>query len=90
MQLGSYTSVSIVTFFGILAFQLADMTGITQYLKRKCTTLKVAIRNLQKAEAEPHSPTGSLPDRLNNPEEYELSCHTPQGHATAETKVDEA
>ena len=87
-----YTSVSIAlaTFMGILAFQLANMTGITQYLKRKCTTLKVAIRNLQKAEPEPHSPTGSLPDRLNNPEEYELSCHTPQEHATAETKVDEA
>ena len=87
-----YTSVSIAlaAFIGILAFQLANMTGITQYLKRKCTTLKVAIRNLQKAEAEPHSPMGSLPDRLNNPEEYELSCHPPQGHATAETKVDEA
>ena len=87
-----YTSVSIAlaTFFGILAFQLADLTGITQYLKRKCTTLKVAIRNVQKAEAEPCSPTGSLPDRLNNPEEYELSCHPPQEHATAETKVDEA
>ena len=75
-----YTSVSIsfVKFFGILAFQLANMTGITQYLKRKCTTLKVAIRNPQKAEAEPRSPTGSLPERLNNPEEYELSRHTPQ------------
>ena len=87
-----YTSVSIAltTFIGILTFHLANMTGITQYLKRKCTTLKVAIRNLQKAEAEPRSPTGSLPDRLNNPEEYELSCHTPQEHATAETKVDEA
>ena len=87
-----YTSVSIAltTFMGILAFHLANMTGITQYLKRKCTTLKVAIRNPQKAEAEPRSPTGSLPDRLNNPEEYELSCHPPQEHATAETKVDEA
>ena len=87
-----YTSVSIAltTFIGILTFHLANMTGITQYLKRKCTTLKVAIRNPQKAEAEPSSPTGSLPDRLNNPEEYELSCHTPQEHATAETKVDEA
>ena len=91
LQVG-YTSVSIAlaTFFSILAFWLADVTGIAQYLKRKCTTLKVAIQNLQKAEAEPRSPTGSLPDRLNNPEEYELSCHPPQEHATAETKVDEA
>ena len=90
-----YTSVSIAfaTFIGILVFQLADVTGITQYLKRKCAALKVAIRNLQKAEAEPKSPTSSLPDRLNNPEEYELSSHTPQKHATAETieeVVDEA
>ena len=91
LQVG-YTSVSIAlaTFFSILAFRLADVTGIAQYLKMKCTTLKVAIRNLQKAEAEPRSPTGSLPDRLNNPEEFELSCHPPQEHATAETKVDEA
>ena len=67
-----YTSVSIAlaTFFGILAFQLADVTGITQYLKWKCTALKIVIRNPQKAEVEPSSPTGSLPDWLNNPEEY--------------------
>ena len=82
-----YTSVSIAfaTFIVILAFQLANVTGITQYLKRKCK----AIRN-----QEPRSPTDSLPDRLINAEEYELPFHTPQQHAdaelTGEEKVDGA
>ena len=37
-----YTSVPIAfaTFIGILTFQLASVTGITQYLKRKCAALK--------------------------------------------------
>ena len=36
-----YTSVSValVTFIGIFVFQLANVTGITQYLKRKCTAI---------------------------------------------------
>ena len=63
-------SIAFATFIGILAFQLANVTGITQYLKRKCTALKVAIKN--QAQAEPQSFTSSLPDRLINPEEYEL------------------
>ena len=75
-------SIAFATFIGILAFQLANVTGITQCLKRKYTTLKVAIRN--QAEATPKSLTSSLPDRLINPEEYELPFHTPQGHASAE------
>ena len=41
------------------------------------------IRN--EAEAKVRSPTGSLPDRLINPEEYEQPFHTPQGNATAES-----
>ena len=77
-----YTSVSIAfaTFIGIVAFQLANVTGITQYLKRKCK----AIRN-----QEPKSPTDSLPDRLINAEEYELPFHTPQQHANAELTGEE-
>ena len=73
-----YTSVSIAfaTFFAILMIQLANVTGMTQYLKRKCKALKAAIRN-----QEPKSPTDSLPDRLINAEEYELPFHTPQEHA---------
>ena len=48
-----YTSVSIAfaTFIVILAFHLANVTGITQYLERKCAV--VAIRNQAKAEVEP-------------------------------------
>ena len=54
-----YTSVSIVfaIFVCILAFQLANMTGITRYLNRNC-----AVQNPQGAESELRSPTGSLPD----------------------------
>ena len=59
---------------------MANVTGITQYLKMKCTA--VATRNKYRAEAEVRTPTGSLPDRLINPEENELSFHTP--HATVE------
>ena len=70
--------VALATFIGILAFQLANVTGITQYLKRKYTALKLAIRN--QAEAAPKPPTGTLPHRLTNPEEYELTL---QEHATA-------
>ena len=77
-----YTSVSIAfaTFIVILAFQLANVTGITQYLKRKCK----AIRN-----QELNSPTDSLPDRLINAEEYELDLHTPQEQADAELTGEE-
>ena len=89
-----YTSASIAlaTFIGILVFQLANVTGITQHLKRKCTALKLAIRNQSAAEAEVEPLDNDLlPDRLINPEEYEPPFHTPQGHATAElTGVNEA
>ena len=58
------------------------MTGIVQYLKNRCA--RVAIRNEAGAEVEPLA-NGSLPDRLINPEEYELPFYTPQEHITAET-----
>ena len=77
-----YASVSIAfaTFSGILVYQLVNVTGIIQYLKRKCTA--VAIRDQAEAEVEPLN-DGSLPHRLINPEEYEPPFHTPQGHTTA-------
>ena len=79
-----YTSVSIAfaTFIGIFVLQLANATGITQALKRKCRDWKLVIRN---PEPELRSPTDSLPDRLINPEEYEEPFHTPQQHASAES-----
>ena len=62
-----YTSVSIAfaTFVGILAFQLANVAGIIEYLKTKCPA--IAMRNTNQAEAEPKSPTGSLPDQADKP-----------------------
>ena len=71
-------SVSIVfaTFIGIVAFQLANVTGITQYLKRKRAALKLATMNQNEAKAELRSPTDSLPDRLLNPDDYEPSLYT--------------
>ena len=79
-----YTSVSIAfaTFVGILAFQLANVAGIIEYLKTKCPA--IAMRNTNQAEAEPKSPTGSLPDRLINPGEYEPPLHSQQEHVTAQ------
>ena len=78
-----YTSVSIAfaTFIAILVIQLANVTGITQHLKRKCKALNLATMNQNEAKAEPRFPTGSLPDRLLNPEP---SLNISQGHATAE------
>ena len=87
-----YTSVSIAfaTFIGTIVFQLANVTGTTQYIKRKYIALKVAIQNLEPAEAEVRSLTGSLPDRLINPDNYEPPFYMPQGHTTAErTRVNE-
>ena len=79
-----YTSISIafVTFIGILVFQLSNVTGIAQYLKRKCIVVPIR-KQAEAAEAEPFD-IDSLPDRLINPEEYELPFHTSQGHATTE------
>ena len=78
-----YTSVSIAfaTFTCILGFQLAKVSGITQWLNRKFPSLKKTIQNPQEAESELRSPTDSLPDRLINPDDYEPPFHTPQAHA---------
>jgi len=86
-----YTSITIalVTFIGILAFQLADVTGITPCLKKKYTDMKryiMANRHSSRAEAEveSESDTDSLPDRLINPNEYERLSFTAQEHRVAE------
>ena len=80
-----YTSVCIAfaTFVCILSFQLANVTGITEYLNGKCQAFKITIRSLH-TEDEVRSPTGSLPDRLINPEHYEPSFYIPQRNATVE------
>ena len=70
--------VAFATFIGILAIQVANVTGITQYLKRKYAASRLAA--VIQTEAEANSPTDSLPDRLINPEEYE----SPFPHTAAE------
>ena len=66
--------------------KLANKIGITHCLKRKFKTLKRCMqvtRPTSKAEAdvEAESDTGSLPDRLINPEEYEPVLPTREEHA---------
>ena len=70
-------SIAFATFIGVLVFQLAKVTGIFQYLKRKCAA--VVTRNAHQTED-----TDVLPDRLVNPEEYEPSIHTPHQPAISE------
>ena len=62
-------SIALATFIGILAFQLASVSGITQYLKRKCAAVAIRSRKAN-VYVEPLD-NDSLPDRLINPEEYE-------------------
>ena len=60
---------------------MANVTGISQYLKRKC--IAAASRNQAEADVEPQD-DGSLPDWLVNPKEYEPPFHTSQGHTITE------
>ena len=61
-----------------ICYDLAKKAGITQHMKKKYCTLKTYILGTRcRKQAETHvedeseSDTGSLPDRLINPEEYE-------------------
>ena len=59
------------------------MTGISQYLKKKCAA--VAITNVHQAEAEVEpADINFLPDRLVNPGQYEPPLHTPPQYTTGE------
>jgi len=82
-------TITLVTFIGILFFQLANVVGITQCLKKKYTDLKrntKANKHIVQAETEveSESDTDSLPDRLINPNEYERLSSTAQEHRVAE------
>ena len=81
----AYTSVSIAfaIFVAILAFQLVKMTGMTQYLQRKCTAIAVRYVHQAEDELEPLN-ADNMPDRLVNPGEYEPPLNTPPRSATAE------
>ena len=69
--------------------KLAKKAGIAQYLKRKHKALKRCIETARhtghtEADVETVSDTGSLPDRLINPGEYEPVLLTAEEHTTTE------
>ena len=66
--------------------KLTKKAGITQCLKRIYESLKICARCTGQTEAdvEREFDTGSLPDRLLNPEEYESVLSTTEQHTAAE------
>ena len=72
-----------------ICYVLAKKAGITQSLKRKYKALKRCLQFLictheVEADMEAESDTGSLPDRLINPGEYEPLIPTRDEHTAAE------
>ena len=68
---------------------LAKKASITQYLTRKYDSLKrrvlaVCCTSQAEADVDAESDTGSLPDRLVNPGEYEPVTPTTGEHTVAE------
>ena len=73
--------------------KLAKKISITQCLKRMYKTLKTCIQITRppseaEVDVETESDTGSLPDRLINPGEYEPVLLTTEEHSTAEPTED--
>ena len=82
-------SVPHIVLIFYICYVLAKKAGIIQCLKRKYETLKRCVqstRNSSQAETdtEAESDTGSLPDRLINPEDYEPVLLTAEKHTAAE------
>ena len=76
-----------------VCYMLARKAGITQYLKRKYETLKTCVQSPRhtgqaEADVEAESHTGSLPDRLINPGEYEPVLPTTEEQTVAEITED--
>ena len=76
-----------------ICHKLAKKIGITQCLKKKYNSLKICMHSARptrepEADVEAESDTGSLPDRLINPEEYEPVLATPEEHTAAELTED--
>ena len=76
-----------------ICYKLAKKIGITQSLKRMYKTLKRCIQTTRppseaEVDVEAESDTGSLPDRLINPVEYEPVLPTTQERSTAEPTED--
>ena len=72
-----------------ICYVLAKKAGIIQCLKRKYEALKRCVQSTRhssqaETDTEAESDTGSLPDRLINPEEYEPVLLTAKKHTAAE------
>ena len=72
-----------------ICYVLAKQAGIIQCLKRKYETLKACVQATRHAsqavtDIDAVSDTGSLPDRLINPEEYEPVLLSTEEHTVAE------
>ena len=75
-----------------ICYVLAKKAGFTECLIRKLKTLKRLVNRYTvqtEADVEATSNTGSLPDRLINPGEYEPLLSTGNEHTAADTTVNE-
>ena len=76
-----------------MSYLFAKKAGITQCLKTRYKSLKRSVQNIRdtsqcEADVEAESDTGSLPDRMVNPGEYETLLPTTEEHTTAEHTKD--
>ena len=71
-----------------ICYKLAEKAGITKCLKRKYRALKRCLLVQNGTDVEAESDTGSLPDRLINPREYEPGLPTTD-HTDAESTESE-
>ena len=70
-------------------YLLAKKVGITQFLKGKYNSLKARVQATRHtSQAEDNMDTGSLPDRVINPGEYEQLSPTANRHTAAEPTDD--
>ena len=72
-----------------ICYLLAEKSGIIQWQKRKYEKLRRCMQATRftsqaKTDVEAQSVTNSWPDRLINPEQYELLLSTTEEHKTAE------
>ena len=75
------------------SYLFAKKVGITEYLKTRYKCLKRSVQSIRdtcqfEADVEAESVTGSLPDRMINPGEYEPLLLTTDEHTVAEPTKD--
>ena len=87
-------SVPHMVLMGYICHVLAKKAGIIQHLKKNYRTMKTRVLTAihmgqAEADVEAESDTGSLPDRLINPAEYEPVLQVREQHAAAEPTEDQ-